>query len=85
MRAGSLVRFTSAEFQTVEFIIENENNIPLDVVITLEEPLGWDALIRASSDQTGGSFLLLTLPAYSSKDFSLAITPPKQPQEWRND
>ena len=74
--SSSLVRFTSAEFQTVEFIIENENNIPLDVVITLEEPLGWDALIRASSDQTGGSFLLLTLPAYSSKDFSLAITPP---------
>jgi hypothetical protein len=46
------------------------------VVITLEEPDGWDGLIRASSDQNGGSFLLLTLPAYSSKDFSVAVTPP---------
>ncbi len=74
--SSSLVRFTSGEFQTVEFIIANENNVPLDVVITLEEPNGWTALIRASSDQVGGNFLLLTLPAYSSKDFSLAITPP---------
>lgn len=74
--SSSLVRFTSGEFQTVEFIIDNENNVPLDVVITLEEPEGWASLIRASSDQAGGTFLLLTLPAYSSKDFSLAITPP---------
>ena len=74
--SSSLVRFTSGEFQTVEFIIANENNVPLDVVITLEEPNGWTALIRASSDRVGGNFLLLTLPAYSSKDFSLAITPP---------
>ena len=74
--SSSLVRFSSSEFQTVEFIIDNQNNVPLDVVITLEEPQGWTALIRASSDQVGGNFLLLTLPAYSSKDFSLAITPP---------
>ena len=75
--SSSVVRFTSGEFQTVEYSIDNQNNIPLDVVITLEnEPQGWDVLVRASSDQTGGSFLLLTLPAYSSKDFSLAITPP---------
>lgn len=75
--SSSVVRFNSGEFQTVEYSIDNQNNIPLDVVITLEnEPQGWDVLVRASSDQTGGSFLLLTLPAYSSKDFSLAITPP---------
>jgi hypothetical protein len=74
--SSSLVRFTSGEFQTVEFIIDNQNNVPLDVVITLEEPQGWESLIRASSNQAGGNFLLLTLPAYSSKDFSLAITPP---------
>ncbi len=75
--SSSVVRFTSGEFQTVEYSIDNQNNIPLEVVITLEnEPQGWDVLIRASSDQTGGRFLLLTLPAYSSKDFTLAITPP---------
>jgi hypothetical protein len=74
--SSSVVRFTSGDFQTVEYSIDNQNNIPLDVVITLDEPLGWEVLIRASSDQVGGNFLLLTLPAYSSKDFSLAITPP---------
>jgi uncharacterized membrane protein len=75
--SSSVVRFASGEFQTVEYSIDNQNNIPLEVVITLEnEPQGWDVLIRASSDQTGGRFLLLTLPAYSSKDFTLAITPP---------
>ena len=63
--SSSLVRFTSGEFQTVEFIIDNQNNVPLDVVITLEEPQGWESLIRASSNQAGGNFLLLTLPAYS--------------------
>ena len=71
-----IIRFESDEERNINFQIDNQNNIPLDVVITLEEPVGWDGLIRASSDQNGGSFLLLTLPAYSSKDFSVAVTPP---------
>jgi|TARA_B110000879_G_scaffold49628_1_gene70031 uncharacterized membrane protein len=71
-----IIRFESDEERNINFKIDNQNNIPLDVVITLEEPDGWDGLIRASSDQNGGSFLLLTLPAYSSKDFSVAVTPP---------
>jgi len=71
-----IIRFESDEERNINFQIDNQNNIPLDVVITLEEPVGWNGLIRASSDQNGGSFLLLTLPAYSSKDFSVAVTPP---------
>ena len=83
--SSSVVRFASGEFQTVEYSIDNQNNIPLEVVITLEnEPEGWDVLIRASSDQTGGRFLLLTLPAYSSKDFTLAITPPNNLKNGEN-
>jgi hypothetical protein len=74
--SSELIRFQSSEENSISFKIDNQNNIPLDVVITLEEPAGWEGLIRASSDQVGGSFLLLTLPAYSNKDFSVVMTPP---------
>ena len=74
--SSELVQFQSSEESTINFKIDNQNNIPLDVVITLEEPNGWEGLIRASSDQVGGSFLLLSLPAYSSKDFSVVMSPP---------
>ena len=33
----------------LEFRIANDNNVPLDVVIELEEPTGWDGEIAASS------------------------------------
>lgn len=74
--SSEIIRFESSLQRNINFQIDNQNNIPLDVVITLEEPEGWDGLIKASSDQLGGSFLLLTLPAYTSKDFSIAVTPP---------
>jgi hypothetical protein len=74
--SSEIIRFSSESQRNINFKISNDNNIPLDVVITLDEPNGWDGLIRASSDQTGGSFLLLTLPAYSIKDFSVSMTPP---------
>ena len=50
--------------------------MPLDVVIELEEPTGWDGEIAASSSQVGGGFLLVTLPAYTSKDFFVELTAP---------
>lgn len=74
--SSELIQFESNERRNINYKISNDNNIPLDVVITLEEPDGWEGVIRASSDQAGGSFLLLTLPAYSDKDFSVSITPP---------
>ena len=74
--SSEIIRFESSEERNINFKIDNQNNIPLDVVITLEEPNGWNGLIRASSDQNGGSFLLVTLPAYSSKDFFVAVSPP---------
>lgn len=74
--SSELIQFESNEQRNINYKISNDNNIPLDVVITLEEPDGWEGVIRASSDQAGGSFLLLTLPAYSDKDFSVSITPP---------
>ena len=69
-------RFTSDESKSVEFRISNDNNIPLDVVIELEEPNGWEGEVSATSSQVGGGFLLLTLPAYTSKDFFVELTAP---------
>ena len=69
-------RFTSEETKNIEFRIANDNNVPLDVVIELEEPTGWDGQIAALSSQDGGGFLLVTLPAYTSKDFFVELTAP---------
>ena len=69
-------RFSSQETKSIEFRISNDNNIPLDVVIELEEPTGWSGEIAASSSQVGGGFLLLTMPAYTSKDFFVELTAP---------
>jgi len=74
--SSEIIRFESNKERSINFKIDNQNNIPLEVIITLEEPNGWDGLIRASSDQNGGSFLSLTLPAYTSKDFSVVVTSP---------
>ena len=70
-------RFSSQETKDIEFRISNDNNIPLDVVIELEEPAGWDGEIAATSSQVGGGFLLVTLPAYTSKDFFVELTAPE--------
>ena len=86
VRAGRLevtqksenTRFSPQETKNIEFRIDNQNNVPLDVVITLDEPTDWDGLIRASSDQAGGPFIIIHLPAYSNRDFSVEITSPSQ-------
>jgi hypothetical protein len=75
---GKETRFSPDETRNIEFKIDNQNNVPLDVVITLDEPTGWEGVIRASSDQLGGPFIILTLPAYSTRDFSVEITSPSQ-------
>lgn len=75
---GKETRFSPDETRNIEFKIDNQNNVPLDVVITLDEPTGWEGVIRASSDQLGGPFIILNLPAYSTRDFSVEITSPSQ-------
>jgi len=86
VRAGRLevtqksenTHFSPDEEKNIEFRIDNQNNVALDVVITLDEPTGWNGLIRASSEQAGGPFIILHLPAYTNKDFSVEITSPSQ-------
>jgi hypothetical protein len=69
-------RFAPSEEKNLEYRISNQNNIPLDVVIRLDQPDGWDGAIRATSSQLGSDFLILNLPAYSSKDFSVTMIAP---------
>ncbi len=70
-------RFAPGEDKNLEYRISNQNNIPLDVVIRLDAPDGWEGAIRATSSQLGSDFLIINLPAYSSKDFSVTMTSPE--------
>ena len=69
-------RFSPNEEQTLRYDISNQNNIPLNVVIRLDQPEGWDGAIRATSSQLGSDFLIINLPAYSSKEFSVSMIAP---------
>jgi hypothetical protein len=69
-------RFSPGEEKNLEYRISNQNNIPLDVVIRLDQPDEWEGAIRATSNQLGSDFLILNLPAYSSKDFSVTMIAP---------
>ena len=46
------------------------------MVIRLDQPDGWEGAIRATSSQLGSDFLIINLPAYSSKDFSVSMIAP---------
>ena len=72
--SSEIIRFESNEERNINFAIVNQNNIPLTVVIGLQERNSENyTLIRASSNQIGGSFLLRTLLAYSSEEFMVTI------------
>jgi len=70
-------RFSAGEEKNLEFKITNLNNVELDMVILLDQPMGWDGSLRASSNQLGGEFLILKLEAYESKDFNLRLNAPE--------
>ncbi len=70
-------RFSPSEEKNLEYRISNQNNIPLDVVIRLDQPNGWEGAIRATSSQLGSDFLIINLPAYSSKEFSVTMIAPE--------
>ena len=71
-------RFEAGVKKTMEYRIDNQNNIPLNVFITTDEPAGWTSELKASSEQNGGDFLLLSIPAYGSANFNVDMTPSEQ-------
>ena len=70
-------KFGNGVTETIEYRIDNQNNIPLNVFITTVEPNGWSSELKASAEQNGGSFLLLTIDAYGTENFNVDITPPE--------
>ena len=70
-------RFAPGEEQNLDFRVSNQNNIALDVVIRLDQPEGWEGNIRATSSQLGSDFLILNLPAYAYRDFSVTMVAPE--------
>ncbi len=69
--------FASGEEKNVDYRLTNQNNIELTVTITINEPDGWEAGLRATSDQEAAQFLILKLEPYSHKDFSMKIVAPE--------
>ncbi len=63
-------RIGAGETIDVEYRIENQNNVELQVFITLDSPDGWEGTLD------GGDFVSLSLPAFSTEDFTLEITAP---------
>ncbi|MDC3317476.1 hypothetical protein OAV29_04480 [Candidatus Poseidoniaceae archaeon] len=63
-------RIGAGETIDVEYRIENQNNVELQVFITLDTPEGWEGTLD------GGDFVSLSLPAFSTEDFTLEITAP---------
>jgi len=77
-QVSAMTPFGAEQSKSVEFRITNGNNVPLTVLISLDEPDGWDnGAVSVSSFQQGGSTLLLTVPAYSYEGFSVELTAPK--------
>jgi hypothetical protein len=75
--------FAAKEEKNIDFRLTNQNNIELTVTITINEPDGWEAGLRATSDQDAAQFLILKLDPYSHKDFSMKIVAPESVKDNR--
>lgn len=76
-RLTALSAFLPNQAQDVEFRIENENNVPLDVVITASDiPAGWAAKLSTTSSSSGRDFVILEIGAFSTKEFTMSMVAP---------
>jgi hypothetical protein len=76
-RVTPLSSFLPNEAKHIEFQVQNDNNVPLDIIITADIiPTGWDARLTTSSNQMGGNFVLLTIEPYSKEEFTMILTAP---------
>ena len=76
-QVSPLTPFRVDERKSLEFRVTNGNNVPLTVLISLDEPEGWDnGAVSVNSYQQAGSTLLLTVPAYSYEGFTVELTAP---------
>ena len=76
-RLTALSAFLPNQAQDIEFRIENDNNVPLDVVITASDiPAGWGAKLSTTSSSSGRDFVILEIEAFSTKEFTMTMIAP---------
>ena len=74
---SQMTPFGPGQSKELGFRVDNENNIPLTVLISLDEPSGWDnGAVSVNSFQQAGSTLLVTVDAYSNEKFTVDLVAP---------
>jgi hypothetical protein len=64
--------------QEIEFRVENDNNVPLDINILAESlPTGWDADFSVSGTSNSGKYVQLEIGAFSTNEFILILRAPE--------
>ena len=76
--------FLPSQTKSIEYLVKNNNNIPLDIVITASAPSGWDVKMKTSNVQLGANFVILTVPAFSQDEFTMDFTLLIQCEQARN-
>ncbi len=76
-RSSPLVPFLPNSEQNVEFRIENNNNVVLDVIISVQDlPAGWKSGVSTSGSSNYGNTILLEIGPFETSEFSLQLTAP---------
>ncbi len=76
-RKTAISPFLPLQSKNIEFFVENTNNVPLDIVITANAPLGWDIELRTNANQIGQNFVILSVPAFSQNQFTMVVIAPE--------
>jgi len=69
--------FLPNEKKSIEFKVENNNNVQLPMIITVSLPSGWDGGMRTESSQDTTKFVNLKVGAFESESFTLDLTAPE--------
>lgn len=69
--------FLPNEKKSIEFKVENNNNVELPMIITVGLPSGWDGGMRTESSQDTTKFVNLKVGAFESESFTLDLTAPE--------
>ena len=76
-RVTELTPFLPGSEQSYEFRVENQNNIPLEVVISsLTLPSGWTASFSTSGSSLEGNLVKLVIDPFSTDEFTLILKAP---------
>jgi hypothetical protein len=74
-RVTELTPFLPGSEQSIDFRVENSNNIQLDVTISTQSlPEGWTASFTTSGSSESGNVILLEIGAFNYSEFTLILT-----------